>query len=82
MKEKIRISTAIMLGIIFIGFASVAYQVIAKNIGYDILGIQSEWFLKSIKTDDNLGEPVAADRNWALEYPLPEIAGYAQIKVQ
>lgn len=82
MKEKIRISTVIMLGIIFIGFASVAYQLLAKNIGYDLLGIQNEWFLKSIKTDDNLGEPVAADRNWAQEYPLPETAGYTQRKVE
>lgn len=74
-KTKANISTIVICAVIFIGFASVCYEIIAKNIIYDIIGYDSEWFLNTIKTDDSFFAPEHLGIDWSAEYPFHVMGG-------
>lgn len=79
--NKIEISTAIILAILILGFLSIVYQITLKNVVVDILGIKSDWVVKTIKTDTNLNAPEGVDINWKKEYPFPKESAYEQVNV-
>lgn len=80
-RDKLKISTAVMIAILCIGFVTVCYQITAKNIGYDLLGFKADWFLNTIATDDIFDEPLREDVNWSQRYPFPVESAYDQVSV-
>lgn len=80
--NRIEISTAVILVILILGFLSIVYQITLKNVVVDILGIKSDWVVKTIKTDTNLNAPEGVDIDWKKEYPFPKESAYEQVYVK
>ena len=80
-ENRINMATVIMIGMLFLGFFSTCYQIAAKNIGYDILGFDEDWFLKSIVSDTNFDAPKQAEFVWSEEYPFAEDTAYDQRQI-
>lgn len=80
-ENRINMATVIMIGVLFLGFLSTCYQIAAKNIGYDILGFDADWFLKSIVSDTNFDAPEHAEFVWSEEYPFSEDTVYDQRRI-
>lgn len=79
--NRIEISTAVILAILFLGFLSIVYQITLKNVVVDIFGIKSVWVVKTLKTDDNLDALETVDIDWKKEYPFPKESAYEQVNV-
>jgi hypothetical protein len=60
----------------------VCYQIAAKNIGYDLLGIKAKWFLNTICTADNLNAPESVNIDDNKAYPFKEEAAYEQVEIK
>lgn len=50
---KINFQSVVILMILLIGFVSVLYQMIVKNLLVDVLNINNEFILGTLQTDDN-----------------------------
>ena len=79
--NRIEISTVIILATLILGFLSIVYQILLKNVVVDIFGIRSDWVVKTLKTDDNFDAPENVDIDWEKEYPFPEKTGYKQVDI-
>lgn len=66
---KLSVASRIMLLIMGIGFFSVCYQIIAKNVVYDVIGFKNSLFIHTIKTDDNFEKPDTINLDLGTIYP-------------
>lgn len=77
-KQKLNWASIIIVILLFVGFFSVGYQICAKNIVYEKLGVSARWFLNTIKTDDNFDAPKSANIVWSDAYPFSKNPAYVQ----
>lgn len=75
---KISFQSVVILMILLIGFVSVLYQMIVKNLLVDVLNINNEFILGTLQTDDNPLAPETVITDWQTEYPADENSEYSQ----
>lgn len=75
---KINFQSVVILMILLIGFVSVLYQMIVKNLLMDVLNINNEFILGTLQTDDNPLAPETVITDWQTEYPADENSEYSQ----
>lgn len=75
---KISFQSVVILMILLIGFVSVLYQMIVKNLLVDVLNINNEFILGTLQTGDNPLAPETVITDWQTEYPADENSEYSQ----
>ena len=75
---KINFQSVVILMILLIGFVSVLYQMIVKNLLVDVLNINNEFILGTLQTGDNPLAPETVITDWQTEYPADENSEYSQ----
>lgn len=75
---KISFQSVVILMILLIGFVSVLYQMIVKNLLVDVLNINNEFILGTLQTGDNPLAPETVITDWQTKYPADENSEYSQ----
>lgn len=81
-EKKISIQSTIIMSIMFIGFFSIIFQFILKNVVWDIMHIRSDRVIDFMKTGDNPRRPDRIDEDgWSSKYSFAEEPAYKQTSV-
>lgn len=82
--EKITITTVIILMIMMIGFVSICYQIVLKNVVVDKLGMKAGWIENTITSLEgrSIYSPEPVEIDWGQIYPFAEPGAYEQVSFE
>lgn len=83
-RDEYNTASIIIVVIMLIGFISICYQVILKNVCVDIFHIKASWVDKTITSLEggNIYSPEAVGTDWKIRYPFRENSMYEQQRIE